>query len=108
MTIAPIVIFPPSQPLVTIAPPDVTPTYTLTAMTQGPTGSSGSAGSTYIHTQSTPLDVWTVAHNLGFRPTVTVTTTGGVEVEGGEVLHVSTVVLTITFDVAFTGSARCN
>lgn len=111
MTIASIVITPPTAPLVTLVPPDEAPTYTLTAMTQGPQGNpgpSGGAASTYVHTQSSSLDVWTVAHNLGFRPTVTVTTTGGVEVAGGEVLHLSNNVLTITFDVAFTGIARCN
>lgn len=37
----------------------------------GPPGQGGS--STYTHTQTLPLATWTVAHNLGRRPSVTVT-----------------------------------
>ncbi len=103
-----ITITPPTVGLVTIVPPADRPTYSLTALTQGPPGPSGTAAGTYTHTQTSSLSVWTVAHNLGFRPSVTVMTTGGVGVEGSEVLHVSNNVLTITFDVAFSGTARCN
>lgn len=71
-------------------------------------GSNGGAGSvSYEHVQNTATGLWTVAHNLGFRPTVTVTTTGGLEVAGGEVVHLSLYTLTIEFDVAFSGRARC-
>lgn len=74
---------------------------------QGPAGTNGSAGARYTHVQASALLIWTVAHNLGFRPNVTVTTTGGQEVWGGEVLHLSSNTLTITFDVALAGSADC-
>ena len=100
----------PSVPVVTITAPTETPSFTLTAFQAGPPGPPGVDGVTtasYIHTQASVSYIWTVAHNLGFRPNVSVTTTGGVEVEGGEVLHISSNVLTITFDVAFTGAARC-
>jgi hypothetical protein len=74
----------------------------------GPQGPPGSAGTSYDHLQSSASAVWTVPHNLGYLPTVSVRTIGGLEVEGGEVLHLSVNTLTITFDVAFTGTARCN
>lgn len=96
----------PSTGVVTIVAPTDTPTYVLSILNQGPPGPPGSPGAGYVHVQSSSAAVWTVAHNLGYRPGVTVTTTGGVEVEGGEVLHLSTNVLTITFDVAFAGFAR--
>lgn len=82
------------------------PTPVLAAII-GPPGPSGTAGGRYIHTQSSPLAIWTVPHNLGFRPDVTITTIGGQEVWGGEVLHLSFNTLTLTFDVPFVGYADC-
>lgn len=35
-------------------------------------GPPGPVGTGYLHTQATPLAVWTVAHNLGRRPSITV------------------------------------
>lgn len=78
---------------------------TVVISREGIQGANGSAGARYVHTQSSAAAVWTVPHNLGFRPVVAVFTVGGVEVLGGEVLHLSLVTLTITFDVAFAGSA---
>jgi Collagen triple helix repeat (20 copies) len=76
---------------------------------QGVVGPQGPAGPTaaYTHTQFSASATWTVAHNLGFRPDVAVTTTGGLEVFGGEVLHLSDNTLQVSFDVAFAGQARC-
>lgn len=51
---------------------------------QGPTGLTGPqgpAGVSYDHTQSTASAEWTVNHNLGFKPTVQVFSSGGSEVE---------------------------
>jgi hypothetical protein len=59
----------------------------------------------YTHTQASPATVWTVAHNLGFKPHVTARTTGGVEILGN-VLHLSDNTLTITFASAIDGFAR--
>jgi hypothetical protein len=61
----------------------------------------------YLHTQISPLDVWTIAHNLSRKPLVAVTSIGGVEWLGGEILHLSTNVLQITFDEPAAGFARC-
>jgi hypothetical protein len=60
----------------------------------------------YTHTQISPLTTWTVAHNLGFRPNITITTTGGQEV-WGEVLHLSANTLTVSFDTPLAGAATC-
>lgn len=62
---------------------------------------------TYLHTQSSPSASWTVAHNLGFRPTVAVYTTGGVEVIC-DIVHLSPDVLVVGAAAPFSGSARLN
>lgn len=72
---------------------------------QGPAGPAGSSSSTYIHTQGSAATVWTIAHNLGFKPTVTAMTAGGMEM-AGEVQHLSVNTLTITFTLAVSGTAR--
>lgn len=71
----------------------------------GPAGNSGSASARYSHTQASASAVWTIPHNLGFRPVVAIFTVGGVEILAGEVIHLTLNTLTITFDVAFAGSA---
>ncbi len=71
----------------------------------GPQGPSGTSGAGYVYTQSVPSSTWTIAHNLGFYPSVTVASTGGVEVEA-EVAHISTTLTEIRFLIPFTGTAR--
>lgn len=77
---------------------------TAVASVIGPPGANGSAGARYVHTQASAATLWTVPHNLGFRPVVSIYSAGGQEIAGGEVLHLSALTLTITFDVAFAGS----
>lgn len=56
---------------------------------QGPIGPQGLPGApAYVHTQSSPSNVWTINHNLGYRPTVELLTVGGVEFDA-EVVHAS-------------------
>lgn len=74
---------------------------------QGPPGPAGASASTYEHTQASSSATWTVPHNLGFRPTVSVHTTGGVEVIA-DVVHLSTNTLQITLTQAMAGTARMN
>lgn len=69
-------------------------------------GPSGSSLARYTHTQISPLATWTVAHNLGLRPNVTIATTGGQEV-WGEVLHLSANTLMVNFDTPLAGAATC-
>ena len=70
----------------------------------GPQGPAGS-GSAYVHTQGSAATTWTINHNLGFRPGVTVLSVGGVEVEA-EVTHVSVNQAVVSFVSATAGSAR--
>lgn len=62
-----------------------------------------SAGS-YIHNQSTSSATWTITHNLGFYPSVSVVDSGGNYVVG-DVTYVSLNVVSIAFSSAFGGKA---
>jgi hypothetical protein len=74
----------------------------------GPPGPPGTGGiSDYLHTQASAALMWTVAHNLGRKPLVAVTSPGGVEVLGGEIVHLSDNTLQIIFDDLYAGQARC-
>lgn len=74
---------------------------------KGDKGDPGSNGAGYDFTQSTPSDTWTVAHNLGFRPSVATYTSGGLEMLG-TVQHLSADVLQISFSTPVAGTARLN
>lgn len=64
---------------------------------QGATGPPGPPGfGAYTHSQGVPAAVWTIAHNLGFRPNVDVFDSAGSPAEG-TVSHVDDNNLTITF-----------
>lgn len=76
----------------------------VAVVSTGPPGPS-LAGSSYTHTQASAASTWSIPHNLGYRPTVSVYTTGGVEVEA-EVAHLSANVLEARFAAPMAGSAR--
>jgi len=102
------------------------PTGTGTQGTTGAQGASGIAGATldttdeltegvtnkyftvgrvaYTHTQGVSSDTWTINHNLGFHPNLTVIDSGGTIYEG-EITYTNTVSLTVTFSAAFSGKA---
>ena len=61
----------------------------------------------YIHDQITPSSSWSVTHNLGKKPSVTVIDTGNNEVEG-EVVYIDDNSLTINFNSSFAGIATLN
>ena len=69
---------------------------------QGPSGDLN-----YTHTQSTPSDVWTITHNLGKRPSVTVVDSGGNEWQTA-VEHLSDNALVVRFTAPFSGYAYLN
>lgn len=69
-------------------------------------GGGGTGSSEFEFTQSTPASTWTVNHNLGFRPDVSITSTGGLTVTA-EVNHVNSMQLLIIFDIPFSGYVRC-
>jgi hypothetical protein len=58
----------------------------------------------YAHTQSVASATWTITHNLGYRPAVSVVDSGGNYVVG-DVNYISTNALTISFSSPFGGSA---
>lgn len=62
---------------------------------------------TYVFTQQTASNRWTVNHNLNKYPSVTVVDSGN-NVVVGEVEYLSTNALTITFNSAFSGKAYMN
>lgn len=61
-------------------------------------------GGNYSHTQSVSSATWTITHNLGFRPAVSVVDSGGNHVIG-DVNYISVNALTISFSAPFGGSA---
>lgn len=65
----------------------------------------GGGGGSITFTQGLPASVWTVAHNLGRRPAVSVLTTAG-DLVDGDVRHLNPNNLTITFAAAFAGVAE--
>jgi len=70
-----------------------------------PLGGGSSSGVAYLHTQSSASALWTINHNLGFRPTVSILDPGGNEIEA-DVRHTSANQLVITFAVPLAGLAR--
>jgi len=61
----------------------------------------------YVHTQATASAMWTINHNLGFKPGVQVFSVGGLVLEG-DVVHTSDNQCLVYFVVAVAGSARCS
>ena len=77
----------------------------VAAAEQGPPGPPGiSAGASYLHTQSAASDTWTVNHNLGFRPAVSLLNAGGREM-WAEVIHTSINQFVAYFDSPVSGIA---
>ena len=62
---------------------------------------------TYIHEQETPASVWTIQHNLGRYPSVTVVDTAGTEMVG-DVQYVNENSVILTFRGTFSGTAYLN
>lgn len=58
----------------------------------------------YSHTQGSANTVWSIEHNLGFYPSVTVFLSTGDTVEG-LIEHSNTNSLTVTFSAAISGTA---
>jgi hypothetical protein len=72
---------------------------------QGPPG--GGAGATYTHIQSPAAAVWTVAHNLGRYPSITVVDNLGGQLYP-DVRYADADIVQITHSVPLTGRAYCN
>lgn len=74
---------------------------------QGPAGAPGPSGTHYQHTQAAAASVWTINHNLGYRPAVSLLTPGGV-VMLAEVVHASVNQALAYFDNPVAGLAVCS
>jgi len=68
---------------------------------------SGGGDKTFNHNQGTASSVWTINHNLGKNPSVTVIDNGNSVVEG-EILYIDINTISITFSSAFAGDAYLN
>lgn len=92
--------------LVTVTGKDLSlpATVSLQVGVQGPPGPAGSSSFHVQHDQISAAAAWTINHNLGKRPNVSVFTVGGAEV-WAEILHISADQLQIHFDVPFAGFA---
>ena len=69
--------------------------------------SSVTGDKNYVHTQIAPSMYWTVVHNLNKKPSVTIVTSAGDEVEG-DVKHIDSNNILITFTAIFAGKAFIN
>jgi hypothetical protein len=70
-------------------------------------GGGGGGDKNFVHAQGEPAAVWTITHNLGKRPSVTVQDTAGDEVEG-VVEYLNEEELKIVFTAPVTGEAYLN
>ena len=62
---------------------------------------------TFVFTQAIPSATWSITHNLGKFPSVTVVDSAGSTVEGG-IQYISNNEIEITFVGAFSGKAYLN
>lgn len=67
--------------------------------------SPGGGAAAFTHLQPSASALWTINHNLGVRPAVTIVDAGGNEVEA-DVAHLSMNQLVIRFAVPIAGLAR--
>lgn len=86
-----------------VGPNDPGGSYELWYDTDAVAGSMASVVS-YVHTQGAPASTWTVPHNLGWYPNVTIIDSAGDAVDG-DVLYSTTNTLTLKFSGAFSGHA---
>lgn len=87
-----------------LTPPDQLP-LDLAQVIVGLAGPPG--GTTYIHTQTIAAAVWTVAHNLGRRPSVAITDHLGNQI-WPDVRWVDDNLVQVTHGTPLTGFAYCN
>ena len=70
-------------------------------------GAGTSGDKTYNHVQSVAASIWTINHNLGKFPSVTVVDSGGTQIEG-DVVYDDPDNVTVSFSSPFGGKAHLN
>lgn len=60
----------------------------------------------FEYTQSVPATVWTINHNLGYKPVIQLSNVLG-EVVLADIEHLSTTTSRVTFNIPMLGVARC-
>jgi hypothetical protein len=83
----------------------VIPRPTTSLSIKGVTGGGGDAY--YVHNQMLPESSWTINHNLGKKPSVSVVDTTDAVVYG-DINYINDNQLTISFSGAFSGKAYLN
>ena len=80
----------------------------VTEASPGPKGDPGAPGEagtgSFVYEQEVPSSTWTINHNLGFFPGVTVVDSGGTDVVGS-ITYVDEDNLYVTFNAPFGGTA---
>lgn len=71
---------------------------------EGPEGPTGGTGGSFAYEQITPSATWTIDHNLGYIPNVTVIDGLGREVMG-DIAHPTLNQTVLTFSAMFSGDA---
>lgn len=84
---------------VSVGGPRVAVTFSRTG-SPGPSGTGG-----YNHSQGSASNTWTINHNLGYKPSVTLFTLGGVEFDA-EVIHTSVNQCVVSLVIPTAGTAR--
>lgn len=101
-----VVVQPNVGPDVTIEVPPVIEATMKTVGLQGPPGADGvGASPAFTFTQAVAAMIWTIDHNLGYRPIIAVTDDAGDEIEA-TVNHPTTARTTVVFSEAVSGIAR--
>lgn len=96
-----VTITPAGQPAVALAVPAAPQVVVQPVGAQGP---PGPAAMRYTHPQVSPATEWTVNHNLGVLPSVTVLSAGSIEIEA-EIVHVTANQTLIRFNTPQAGMA---
>jgi hypothetical protein len=71
------------------------------------TGGGGGSDANFVHDQGMPSNSWSIAHNLGKLPSVTVVDTAG-SVVVGDISYTDNNNLIVTFNDSFSGEAYIN
>lgn len=98
--------------LVVQPPPTITATLATGQGPAGPKGDQGDPGTggdlSYEHDQGVASAVWTITHNLGKVPSVTVIDSAGDEIEGHVNYPDPLTQVVLTFSAPFSGKAYLN